>query len=47
MSVTPLLALMFEKVSGPLIVVVRDWFTSVADCILTFQIFHKATSENL
>ena len=46
MSVTPLLALMFEKVSGP-----RSLWSRLvhvrADCILTFQIFHKATSENL
>ena len=46
MSVMPLLALMFEKVSGLLLL----WLGVVyvrSDCILTFQIFHEATSKHL
>jgi hypothetical protein len=46
MSVMPLLALMFEKVSGPLLL----WLGVVyvrTDCILLFQIFRNAASKNL
>ena len=46
MPVTPLLALMLEKVSWPLLL----WFALVyvrSDCTLTFQIFYDASSEYL